>query len=130
VATLSPGSTAGGRHPADLYHDVVYNDSIERIDSLKSKVLCMGHTFVLERRTETIRCAAGPEVPKHFSQSRGQRAIDHTAAEALPPARAQASFAELTEAPSASFVFDLPIRLNGIRSFRSPFTGLRARHHG
>jgi glyoxylase-like metal-dependent hydrolase (beta-lactamase superfamily II) len=107
-----------------IYHDVVYNDSIDRIDGLNSKTLCMGHTFGWDGvLNDPVR--RGPEVAETLQASRlASAVIDHAAAEALRQLGPQASFAELTEAAFRELVFDLPIKFDRNTTF--PVTVARA----
>jgi hypothetical protein len=107
-----------------IYHDVVYNDSMDRIDKLNAKVLCMGHTFGWDGvLNEPVR--RGPEVVQTLQASRAaSAAIDHAAVEALRQLGPDASFAELTEAAFRELVFDLPIKFDRATIF--PVTVARA----
>jgi len=107
-----------------IYHDVIYNDSIDRIDSLKSSVLCMGHTFGWDGvSNDPVR--RGPEIAQTLQSSRdASAAIDHAAIEALRQLGPDASFVELTEAAFRELVFDLPIKFD--RGTIFPVTAARA----
>jgi glyoxylase-like metal-dependent hydrolase (beta-lactamase superfamily II) len=107
-----------------IYHDVVYNDSIDRIDRLNSKVLCMGHTFGWDGvLNDPVR--RGAEIARTLQSSRdASAAIDHAAIEALRQLGPEASFAELAEAAFRELVFDLPIKFD--RGTVFPMTAARA----
>ncbi len=95
-----------------IYHDVIYNDSIDRIAGLNSEVLCMGHTFGWDGvLNDPVR--RGPEIAQTLQSSRdASAAIDHAAVEALRQLGPAASFGELAEAAFRELVFDLPIKFD------------------
>jgi len=107
-----------------IYHDVNYSDSIDRIDSLNSEVLCMGHTFGWDGvLNDPVR--RGPEIAQTLQASRAaSAAIDHAAVEALRQLGPEAGFAELAEAAFRELVFDLPITFDRQTIF--PMTVARA----
>ena len=107
-----------------IYHDVAYNDSIDRIGALNSKVLCMGHTFGWDGvLNDPVR--RGPEIAQTLQSSRNaSAAIDRAAVEALRQLGLEASFAELAEAAFRELVFDLPIKFD--RGTVFPMTAARA----
>jgi glyoxylase-like metal-dependent hydrolase (beta-lactamase superfamily II) len=95
---------------APIYHDVVYVDSLNRIDALDAATLCMGHTFgwngVLN---DPVR--RGPEVKQTLQASRDVSAIFDRAAElALQQCGPGAAFAQLAEAAFRDVVFDLGLQ--------------------
>src|SRR6266542_5823905 len=66
-----------------IYHDVVYLESLNRIEGLRVSTLCMGHTFVWDGLlNDPVR--RGPEVNQTLQASRDAgAAIDRAAREAL-----------------------------------------------
>jgi glyoxylase-like metal-dependent hydrolase (beta-lactamase superfamily II) len=107
-----------------IYHDVVYNDSIDRIDRLQASVLCMGHTFGWDGvSNDPVR--RGPEIGQTLQSSRdASAAIDHAAAEALRQLGPEATFTALAEAAFRELVFDLAIKFD--RRTGVPVTAARA----
>lgn len=107
-----------------IYHDVIYRDSIDRIETLNSSVLGMGHTFgwggVLN---DPVR--RGPEIAQTLQSSReASAAIDHAAVVALRQLGPEAGFVDLAEAAFRELVFDLPIQFDRRTIF--PTTTARA----
>jgi len=107
-----------------IYHDVIYRDSIDRIDRLNAAVLCMGHTFGWSGvSNDPVR--HGPDIALTLQSSRdAAAAIDRAAAEALRQLGPDASFAQLAEAAFRELVFDLPIAFD--RRTIVPITAARA----
>jgi glyoxylase-like metal-dependent hydrolase (beta-lactamase superfamily II) len=97
---------------APIYHDLIYLDSLARIESLKATTLCMGHTFAWDGvSNDPVR--TGPEVAETLQASRNaSAAIDRAAGHALGQLGADAPFIELAEAAFRELVFDLPIRFD------------------
>ena len=94
---------------APIYHELVYVDSLNRIDELGADVLCMGHTFGWNG-VSNAPVRRGAAVKQTLQASReASAAIDHAAAEALRQLGPDASFSALAEAAFRELVFDLPI---------------------
>lgn len=113
---------------APIYHDVVYLNSLARIESLQATSLCMGHTFGWDGVSNNpVR--TGPEVGKTLQASRdASAAIDRAARHALGQLGARAPFIELAEAAFRELVFDLPIRFDR-RTIVPPATARAIRAH-
>src|SRR5579859_1398175 len=107
-----------------IYHDVNYLESIDRIDSLNARVLCMGHTFGWDGvSNDPVR--HGAEISETLQASRDAgAAIDHAAAEAVRQLGPEASFAALAEAAFRELVFDLAIKFD--RRTTVPVTAARS----
>jgi glyoxylase-like metal-dependent hydrolase (beta-lactamase superfamily II) len=94
---------------APIYHDLVYLNSLQRIEDLDAEVLCMGHTFGWTG-VSNAPVRRGPEINQTLQSSRdASAAIDRAAAQALGQLGPEASFAELAEAAFRELVFDLPL---------------------
>jgi glyoxylase-like metal-dependent hydrolase (beta-lactamase superfamily II) len=94
---------------APIYHDMVYVDSIARLETLGASVMCMGHTFgwggVLN---DPVR--RGPEVGATLLASReAYAAVDRAAAAAVQKMGCEAQFREIAEVAFRELVFELPI---------------------
>jgi glyoxylase-like metal-dependent hydrolase (beta-lactamase superfamily II) len=92
-----------------IYHDVAYMSSLQRIEDLGARTLCMGHTFgwpgVLN---DPVR--RGPEVVQTLQASRSASAVvERATARALRELGAQANFLDLAESAFREIVFDLPL---------------------
>jgi glyoxylase-like metal-dependent hydrolase (beta-lactamase superfamily II) len=109
-----------------IYHDTVYLESLDRIDSLGADVLCMGHTFGWSGVSNSpVR--RGPEVARTLLASREASAvIEHASAQALKQLGSEASFAELAEATFREIVYDLPLLWD--RRTTVPIVAARAIH--
>jgi glyoxylase-like metal-dependent hydrolase (beta-lactamase superfamily II) len=94
---------------APIYHDAVYVQSLDRIESLRADTLCMGHTFGWGGvSNDPVR--RGSDINQTLQASRtASAAIDRAAAQALTQLGPEASFIELAQAAFRELVFDLPI---------------------
>jgi glyoxylase-like metal-dependent hydrolase (beta-lactamase superfamily II) len=92
-----------------IYHDVTYLRSLDRIEALGARVLCMGHTFGWQGvLNDPVR--RGPEVVGTLQASRdASAAIERATAHALRQLGPEAGFANLAEAAFRELVFDLPL---------------------
>lgn len=90
-----------------IYHDVVYVDSLQRIDALGADTLCMGHTFGWTGvSNDPVR--RGPEVHQTLQASRDASAVfDRAANVALQQCGPDAEFAQLAETAFREVVFEL-----------------------
>jgi glyoxylase-like metal-dependent hydrolase (beta-lactamase superfamily II) len=94
---------------APIYHDAAYVDSLNRIEALDARVLCMGHTFgwggVLN---DPVR--RGGDIEQTLKASRdAAAAIDRAANEALQQLGPDAPFIELAEVAFRQLAFELPL---------------------
>jgi glyoxylase-like metal-dependent hydrolase (beta-lactamase superfamily II) len=94
---------------APIYHDTIYLASLDRIDALGAKTLCMGHTFgwsgVLN---DPVR--SGADVGLTLEASRNAAAaIDRAVSSALSQLGPDAAFLVLAQAAFHELVYDLPI---------------------
>ena len=94
---------------APIYHDTIYVESLNKLESLGATTLCMGHTFgwggVLN---DPVR--RGAEVAETLQASRdASSAIDRAAVEALGQLGPEAPFIELAEAAFRDLAFSLPL---------------------
>jgi glyoxylase-like metal-dependent hydrolase (beta-lactamase superfamily II) len=111
-----------------VYHDAVYMNSLDRIEQLGAKTLCMGHTFgwsgVLN---DPVR--RGPEIATTLESSRRVSAVIHQAAAlALERHGPDAPFLELAETTFREMVYDLPITFDR-RTVVPPSVGGAIRAH-
>lgn len=94
---------------APIYHDLVYLDSLAKIDGLAASRLCMGHTFGWDG-VSNAPVREGAEIGQTLQASRAAAdAFDRAAAHALRQLGPRAAFAELAEAAFRELVFELPI---------------------
>jgi glyoxylase-like metal-dependent hydrolase (beta-lactamase superfamily II) len=94
---------------APLYYDAEYLRSLDRIEALGARTLCMGHTFGWTGvSNEPVR--RGPAVAETLSASRhASSAIDAAVGMALERYGADAGFPVLAEAAFRELAFELPV---------------------
>ena len=113
----------GWRHGVTpLYFDAEYVSSLDRIEALGARTLCMGHTFNWSGvSNDPVR--RGPEIAATLQSSRqAADAIDHAVGVALERHGQNASFATLAETAVRELAFDIPVLFD--RRTYAPVTAL------